>query len=99
MCLCVCVSEKNTSVSNTKIHCEPSLAFRMYLKEKELSFYLISLEHSPEHEEVESVSPLFSNSAEDVQVLNFRKEVSTDCAECTIGWVIFSIFLISVFSS
>lgn len=95
----VCVSEKNTSVGNTKIHCEPSLAFIMYLKEKELSFYLISLEHSPEHEEVQSVSPLFSECAEDVQVLTFRKEVSTGCPECTIGWVIFSIFLLSVLSS
>lgn len=91
----MCVSEKNTSVDNTKIHCEPSLAFVMYLKENELSFYLIPLEH----EEVESVSPLFSKSAEDAQVPNFRKEVSTDCPESTIGWVIFSIFLISVFSS
>lgn len=67
----------------------------MYLKENELSFYLIPLEH----EEVESVSLLFSKSAEDAQVPNFRKEVSTDCPESTIGWLIFSIFLISVFSS
>lgn len=88
----MCVSEKNTSVGERKIHCQPSLAFIMYLKEKELSFYLISLEHSPEYEEVESVSPLFSKSAEDVQVLNFRREVNTDYPECTIGWVIFSIF-------
>lgn len=79
----MCVAEKSTSVSNTKFHCEPSLAFIMYLKDKELSFYLIFLEHFPEYEEIESVSPLFSKSAEDVQVLNFRKDVSTDCAECT----------------
>lgn len=89
----MCVSEKTSSVGNTEIYCELSLAFMMYLKEKELSFYLISFEHSPGYEEVESVSPLFSNSAKDVKVPNFRKDVSADCSECTIGWVIFSISL------
>jgi len=92
------VYEIDTSVGITKYSCKLSLAFIMYLKEKELSIYLTAFEHLSRYQAVQSVSPLFSSSAKDMQVLDFRKEISPDFPECAVVQVIFRIFPVSLFS-